>query len=219
MLLCKILISLMNPLFFFEGNCRSASKWHQFICSTNEKFPYDADISKNDIEWLQSKIDFLESLIQNAQLVCLIDNEILYCISLHSNNNLQQSLHCLQIDRDQLSPQQNMVEYSGKPGRPRCQIYSDQLSFLQSLNCSVTDIAKFLGVSVRTVHRRMSGFSLSVSNLYSTVTDHELDAVLRDQFFQDWIQKDAWSFECAWNASSGKTSEEKFSQGRFRRCH
>ena len=28
----------------------------------------DAHISKNDNEWLQSKIDFLESLIQNAQL-------------------------------------------------------------------------------------------------------------------------------------------------------
>ena len=169
---------------------------------------------KNDIEWLQSKINSLESLTQNAQLVCLIDNEILYCIK-----DLQQSLHCLQIDRDQPSPQQSMVEYSGKPGRPSSQIHSDQLSFLLSLNFSVTDIAKFLEVSVCIVHRRMSGFWLSVSNLDSTVTDRELDTVLRDQFFQDWIQTDAWSFECAWNASSGKTSEEKFSQGRFRRCY
>ena len=40
-----------------------------------------------------------------------------------------------------------------------------------------------------------------------------------DRFSEDWIQKDTWSFERAWNASSGKTSEEKFSQGRFRRCH
>ena len=39
-----------------------------------------------------------------------------------------------------------------------------------------------------------------------------------DRFSQDWIQKDAWSFERAWNACSGKTSEEEFSQGRFRRC-
>ena len=108
-------------------------------------------------------------------VACTIDNEILCCI-----NDLQQSLHCLQVDREQLSLQQSVVEYSGKPSRPRFQIYYDQLRFLQSLNFSVTDIVKFFGVSVRTVHRRMSGFSLSDSNLYSTVTDHELDAVLRD---------------------------------------
>ena len=108
-------------------------------------------------------------------VVCAIDNEILYCIK-----DLQQSLHCLQFDRDQLSLQQSMVEYSGKPSRPRFQIYYDQLRFVLILNFSVTDIVKFFGVSVRTVQRRTSGFSLSESNLYSTVTYHELDAVLRD---------------------------------------
>ena len=45
---------------------------------------------------------------------------------------------------------------------------------------SATDIAKFFGVMVPTFHKRMSGFSLSVSNFYSTVNDQELDAVLRD---------------------------------------
>ena len=121
------------------------------------------------------KIDFLESLIKNAQLVCTIDDEILYCVK-----DLQQKLHCLQINRDQLSPQQSMVEYSGKRGRPRFQIYSDQLRFLLILNFFVTDIAKFFAVSLRTVHWRMSGRLLSVSNSYSTVTGQELDAILRD---------------------------------------
>ena len=60
----------------------------------------DAHISKNNIEWLQNKTDSQECLIWNAQLVCTIDNEISYCIK-----DLQQSLHCLQIDRDHLSPQ------------------------------------------------------------------------------------------------------------------
>ena len=46
------------------------------------------------------------------------------------------------------------------------------------MNISVTDVAKFLGVSVHTVHRRMSGCSLSVSNLNSTNTDQKLDVVL-----------------------------------------
>ena len=73
-----------------------------------------------------------------------------------------------------------MVEYSGKTGRPRFQIYSDQLRFLLILNFPVTDIATFFAVNVRTVHRRMSGCLLSVSSSYSTVTGQELDAILRD---------------------------------------
>ena len=97
-----------------------------------------------------------------------------------------------------------MVEYSEKPHRPRFHIYSDQVRFLLSLNFSVTDIAKFFEVSVRIVHRRIIGFSLSVSNLYSNVTDQELDAVLRDtliDFPKTGYSKYSWSFESAWNAS------------------
>ena len=124
----------------------------------------DARTSKYDIEWLKSRIDSLESLIEHAQLV---DDEILYCVK-----DLQQDLHCLQINRDQLSPQQSMVEYSWKPCRPRFQVYSEKLRFLLSLKFSVTDIVKFFGVSVCTVHRRKSRRSLCVSNLYST--DQEL---------------------------------------------
>ena len=76
-------------------------------------------------------------------------------------------------------PSISMAEYSGKPVRPRFQIYSDQLRFLLSSNFSVTDTAKFFGVSVRTVYGEWVDFHY-VSNLYSTVTDQELDAVLRD---------------------------------------
>ena len=62
---------------------------------------------------------------KNAQLVCTSD-EILYCVK-----DLQ-NLHCLQIHRDQVRPQEGMVEYSEKPGKPTFQIYSDQLKFLRS---------------------------------------------------------------------------------------
>ena len=86
---------------------------------------YDALISKNNIEWLQRRTDSLKSLIENAQLVCTSD-EILYCVK-----DLQ-NLHCLQIHRDQVRPQQGMVEYSEKPGKPTFQIYSNQLKFLRS---------------------------------------------------------------------------------------
>ncbi|XP_041864795.1 uncharacterized protein LOC121654644 [Melanotaenia boesemani] len=46
------------------------------------------------------------------------------------------------------------------------------------INLSVPCIAKLLGVSVRTVFRRMRDFGLSVSELYSSISDEELDNVV-----------------------------------------
>ena len=114
-----------------------------------------------------------------------------------------------------------MVEYSGKTGRPRFQIYSDQLRFLLILNFPVTDIAKFFAVNIRTVHRRMSGCLLSVSSSYSTVTGQELDAILRDILI-DFPKTGYRRILGHLNASGMRVQEkpvEKFSQGRFRRCH
>ena len=159
---------------------------------------------------MKSSVD--ESLIQNAQLVCTIDDEILYCVK-----DLQQKLHCLQ-----LSPQQIMVEYSGKRGRPRFQIYFDQLRFLLILNFSVTDIAKIFAVSLRTVHRKMSGCLLSVSNSYSTLTGQELNAILRDiliDFPKTGYRRILGHLNASGMRVQEKPVEEKFSQGRFRRCH
>ena len=72
-----------------------------------------------------AKENRLSGKCKNAQLVCTSD-EILYCVK-----DLQ-NLHCLQIHRDQVRPQEGMVEYSEKPGKPTFQIYSDQLKFLRS---------------------------------------------------------------------------------------
>lgn len=63
----------------------------------------------------------------------------------------------------------------GPAGQPRMALSSDYLNHLLELNVCVPFIARLLGVSKRTVHRRMAEFNLSVKALYSAVTDEELD--------------------------------------------
>ncbi len=65
---------------------------------------------------------------------------------------------------------------SGLVGRPYFLIPQEKLAYLIENRFSVPEIADMLGVSVRTIRRRMSDFSLSVRAQYSCLSDCELDA-------------------------------------------
>ena len=65
-------------------------------------------------------------------------------------------------------------------GRPRLEIPFNQLQYLLELGFSCPQIASVLGVSLSTVRRRMDEGNLSISSLYSTITDDELDAIVMD---------------------------------------
>lgn len=67
---------------------------------------------------------------------------------------------------------------AGLQGRPRFDIEREQLAEMLQSNLSVPRIANLLGVSSRTVFRRMKEFGLSVSELYSSISDEELDNVV-----------------------------------------
>ena len=60
-------------------------------------------------------------------------------------------------------------------GRPRLELKQEQLEYLLKLGFKCPKVAEVLGVSLSTVRRRMSEFGLSVTALYSQVTDQELD--------------------------------------------
>lgn len=68
---------------------------------------------------------------------------------------------------------------SGARGRPMFLIEKERLVELLDLNLPVNSIAKLLGISARTVHRRMAEFGLSVNQTYSNLTDEELDDAVR----------------------------------------
>ena len=64
------------------------------------------------------------------------------------------------------------------PGHPRFDILYSQLLSMLELRFSMPQISKILGVSVRTIRRRMSLYSLHVRDFYSNMSDSELDAVV-----------------------------------------
>jgi hypothetical protein len=65
-------------------------------------------------------------------------------------------------------------------GRPKLLITKDQLEHLLQLNFSCPKIASLIGVSLRTVRRRMTDFELSVQGLYSDISDRELQRLISD---------------------------------------
>ena len=65
-------------------------------------------------------------------------------------------------------------------GRPSFHIPRNQLAFLLEKQFTVPHIASILGVSIRTVRRRMSEYDLSVHALYAQLSNRELDDIVRD---------------------------------------
>lgn len=65
-------------------------------------------------------------------------------------------------------------------GRPRLLISPNYITNLLDMNFSVPTIARIIGVSTRTVFRRMAECNLSIRARYSTLTDEELDDCVTD---------------------------------------
>ncbi|XP_034023532.1 uncharacterized protein LOC117507858 [Thalassophryne amazonica] len=66
----------------------------------------------------------------------------------------------------------------GEPGRPSLIISKEHLQDLVEMDLSVGCISKLLGVSVRTVHRRMQKWGISIRQCYSNMSDDELDKLI-----------------------------------------
>ena len=73
-----------------------------------------------------------------------------------------------------------MAVQEGSCGQPSFHIPRNQLATLLESKLTVPQIAEILGVSVRTVRRRMTDYGLSVRSLYSNLTDEQLDRVVED---------------------------------------
>ena len=72
------------------------------------------------------------------------------------------------------------VHRMGAVGRPRFDIPREQLSLLIESQFTLPQIADIIGVSERTIHRRMSEYGLSIQYTYSEMTNLELDSVIAD---------------------------------------
>ena len=66
-----------------------------------------------------------------------------------------------------------------RPGRPRFSITKEQLEYLHSLHFSWTEIARILGVSRMTVHRRRAEYGM-LSNPSQSVSDSQLTQMVQE---------------------------------------
>lgn len=124
---------------------------------------------------------FIVSLeLTYRELVVLDTTSQLSSLQRVSCNIVQTSLAALRQlqernQQSQVSEGLTLPVPTGHVGRPSYIIPADNLAFLIENRFTVPQIADMIGVSVRTIRRRMSDTGLFVRQQYSIITDQELD--------------------------------------------
>ena len=131
------------------------------------------DSYKLSLELVQCDI-LAHQLIQNiSQYNGYLDDVLqLLTSALRIITSLEEQNYC------QNSIQSNAPVILGGLGRPRFDINYEQLSYLLENRFTVRQISGILGVSQRTVYRRMNEFSMSVYMQYSNISDNDLDVIV-----------------------------------------
>lgn len=83
-----------------------------------------------------------------------------------------------EINQNHQCVNNNQEFESGKLGQPRIILSEECIEELIAMSLPVPCVAKLLGVSTRTIRRRMSEIGLSVKDKYSRVQDEELDTLV-----------------------------------------
>ena len=71
------------------------------------------------------------------------------------------------------------VQMTGRRGRPRFLIAEDPLCYLLGHGFNVPTILRMMGVSVSTIRRRMAELDIHISDMYTTISDSDLDEKIR----------------------------------------
>ena len=119
---------------------------------------------------LHFRLDWLQGLIARLLDLYGIDEQIV--------NLIRGARDCLIGSQDTFSVSSPATAFTGQRGRPKYSIPRNQLDFLIARCFSVVDIATLLGVSVRTIERRLFEFGLSVRSTYSRIDNEELDQLI-----------------------------------------
>ena len=129
----------------------------------------DVDYARYRLDWLislstrfghhfQREETFVEHLLAAQVLLASVENDT----HSHGSNFLPT----------------NETDTCTHSGRPRLHIPKEQIELFIDYGFKATDIAKMLCISVKTVHRRLQEYNLSIKNSYSDFSDEELDNVV-----------------------------------------
>ena len=113
------------------------------------------DLDSNMIDALYFRLDWLHGLIIRYFDVYELGEEVVHLIGT-ARDRIADHLNCPQYSESPVPPR----IFLGDRGRPRYLISRDQVEFLLERCFSVVDIASLLGVSFRTLERRVSEFGL-----------------------------------------------------------
>ena len=126
------------------------------------------------MEFVYRELIVLETTAQLSPIQCQATEIVRSCLS------RMRSLYELRNMRENNPGFQVTSVLTGMVGRPRLEVSYEQLSFLIENRFSVPQIADMVGVSVRTIRRRMSECGLSIQAQYASITDSELDTMVSE---------------------------------------
>ena len=137
---------------------------------TQEISKYDHSHDPNDLDFLIYKLTQLYKVLLASNVDTSVLERLSRCFTLL--NSIQEC----SLPGTGYFPQ---TITSGR-GRPKFDITCEQLEHLLEIGLNCPTIAACLGVSLRTIRRRMSDYDLSVSGLYSTISDADLDQTVKE---------------------------------------
>ena len=131
-------------------------------------------VGKNVVDYVHRKLDQIWREVFQLTQVNVVNETALTCIS--------DAIACLQrFDELELSTgYQSPLLNDGNTGRPKFNIPPTQLEFFLANGFTGTAIAAMLGVSLRTVRRRIAEHGLLKNVFRSAITDAELDDVVNN---------------------------------------
>lgn len=135
---------------------------------------YEESNDPNDLDFLIFKVDQLPKCVLALGASDSLREEIGQCLSILTN--LQDSSVAV-VQSAGYSPETTI---SSSRGRPKFAISEEQLQHLLQLGFDCPTVASVLGVSLRTVRRRMSEFGLSISSLYTSISDTDLESAVQE---------------------------------------
>ena len=134
-------------------------------------------ISTNVVD-IPSFLETIETLMQSVILLDsfeTVSENVMHCL-MQSYNLLSRSTNDTRRNNNQ-APLNNST---GSVGRPSLIISKEQIEYLMECNFTVNEMSDILGVSKRTVERRMNQYELTNMNRFTAINDEQLDAIVSE---------------------------------------
>lgn len=145
-------------------------------------------------ESLRNELLSLSNMLRNPQndldieyVIERVEEVLKHVVLLDSSERVPESIfsfllqaHDILRENGVSSVASTSVVYSGMAGRPCYDIPKEQLEFLVECNFKVEVISHILGVSKRTIERRLSEFGITKQEKFSSIGDEDLDETVNE---------------------------------------